>query len=361
MRLLSLIKKEFLAIRNDPRAIAVIIAPTLMQLLLFSFAATTEVKHAEVAIYDMDTSAASRDLIEQLKGSPYITATPSIHSREELRGLIDRRRVIGALIIPSGFAAKLARGEAQVQTIFDGRRSNTAQVVDGYISQMLLLYQQGLGVTSPVLIESRYLYNPSIEIFWWNVPNLFGSITMLLAIILSALSIAREKELGTFEQILVSPLRPHEILLGKLIPGVLISTLMSTVVLTLAVFCYGVPFLGSFALLYLGVVIFLFAVSGIGLFISSLCKTQQQAILGSVVFLIPSFLMSGFATPAENMPVWLQHLSNLIPLKYYIIFIKGVFLKDISFILALPLLLKMLALGCASFAAALALFKKKVG
>ncbi|MDR2099958.1 MAG: ABC transporter permease [Campylobacteraceae bacterium] len=361
MRLFALIKKEFLAIKNDRRSLFVIIAPPLLQIFIFSFAATTEVKHISLAVFDKDGSYQSREFIQSLKGSKHIENLINIHNYDDAKSMIDNRKIIGFIVIPNGFSKNLGTEDSKIQLILDGRRSNTAQIVDGYIQQILMQFQSKDAVKNPLEINSRYFYNQNLNNFWWIVPNLFCSVTMLLAVILSALSITREKELGTFEQILVSPLRPHEILLGKLIPGLIISILVSSLILSLAAFYFEVPFRGSLLMLYMGVIIFLFTISGVGLFISSLCKTQQQAILGSFVFLLPSFLLSGFATPVENMPLWLQPISDFIPLKYYIALIKGLFLKDISFAVAAPLFVKMFLLGVVSLTAALVLFKRKIG
>ncbi|MDR1554436.1 MAG: ABC transporter permease [Campylobacteraceae bacterium] len=362
MRLFALIKKEFLAILNDKKSMFVIIVPPLFQILVFSFAATTEVKHVNLAVFDNDGSHQSRELIQELRGASYIENLVSMQNYDEGTKLVNTKKIAGFIVIPDGFAKNLGTGDSKIQLILDGRRSNTAQVVDGYVTQTVMKFQaKGEGAQNPLEIYLRYLYNPNLTNFWWIVPNLFGSITMFLAIILSALSITREKELGTFEQILISPLNSYEILLGKLIPGFIISVAVSSVILLLAIFCFKVPFHGSLLMLYLGVGIFLFTISGVGLFISSLCKTQQQAILGSFIFLLPSFLLSGFSSPIENMPLWLQPLSDFVPLKYYITLIKGIFLKDISFAVAFPLLLKMFLLGVFSISAALILFKKKTG
>ncbi|MDR2341845.1 MAG: ABC transporter permease [Campylobacteraceae bacterium] len=361
MRLFALIKKEFLSIKNDKKSLFIIIVPPLFQIFVFSFAATTEVKYVDLAIFDRDGSSQSREFIQELKGSSYVRNLISTQNYDEAKKMVDIKKIIGFIVIPDDFAENLGTQDSKIQLILDGRRSNTAQIVESYVSQTLMRFQaRDVTQKNPLDIYSRYLYNQNLTNFWWIVPNLFGSITMMLAIILSALSITREKELGTFEQILVSPLSPIEILLGKLIPGFIISILISSVILLLAFFYFGVPFHGSFLILYLGVTIFLFTISGVGLFISSICKTQQQAILGSFIFLLPSFLLSGFSSPIENMPLWLQPLSDFIPLKYYIILIKGVFLKDISFEIAIPLLVKMFLLGVFSLGTALILFKKRM-
>ncbi|MDR3177507.1 MAG: ABC transporter permease [Campylobacteraceae bacterium] len=360
MKLFALIKKEFLSIKSDRKSLFIIIVPPLLQIFVFSFAATTEVKYVDLAIFDRDGTSQSRELIQQLKGSSYVRNLISMQNYQEAKKMVDMKEIIGFIVIPDDFTENLGTENSKIQLILDGRRSNTAQIVEGYVSQTLMKFQAKDGGQSPLEIYARYLYNQNLTNFWWIVPNLFGSITMMLVVILSALSITREKELGTLEQILVSPLNSFEVLFGKLIPGFLVSTVMSTVILMLAFFYFEVPFHGSLVILYLGVTIFLFTISGVGLFISSVCKTQQQAILGTFLFLLPSFLLSGFSSPIENMPLWLQPVSDLIPLKYYIVLIKGVFLKNISFAAAFPLLAKMFALGVVLLGAALILFKKKV-
>ncbi|MDR2635271.1 MAG: ABC transporter permease [Campylobacteraceae bacterium] len=359
MRLLALIKKELLSIRSDKKSMLIIIALPLVQILIFSFAATTEVRYMDLAVFDQDGSYQSKEFVQEIKGSKYVRDLTNVQNYETAQKMIDTQKIIAFVVIPDGFSKNLGTQDSQIQLILDGRRSNTAQVVEGYISQILMKTQSK--DESPLDLQMHYLYNQNLNNFWFIVPNLFGSITMLLAIILCSLSLTREKELGTYEQILVSPLSSYEILLGKLIPGLLISIGVSTLVLCLSIFVYEIPFLGSLALLYVGVIIFLFTISGVGLFISAVCKTQQQAILGSFVFLLPSFLLSGFTTPVENIPSWLQPLSDLIPLKYYIIFIKGIFLRGMEFHTALPLLIKMFLLGIVSLGAAFILFKRKNG
>lgn len=359
-RLLALIKKEFLAIKNDKKSLFVVIVPPMIQVLIFSFAATLEVKHMNLAFLDKDGSAKSQALIRTIEGSSYVETLTRAKSYEEGAALINKQEVLAFLVIPDGFAKNLGTAASKLQIILDGRHSNTAQIAEGYINRMVLEFEAREGLKTPVQLSPRNFYNQNLDNFWWIVPNLFGSITMVVAMILTSLSIARERELGTFDQILVSPLRPFEILLGKLLPALLISLAESTIILLAAVYFFGVPLNGSLPILYLGVFVFLFSIAGVGLFISAISGTQQQAILGSFVFLLPSFLLSGFATPVENMPLWLQPLTDFIPLKYYLILIKGVFLKDISFELALPLIIPMFLLGLASMGVAMLFFKRKI-
>ncbi|MFV0481672.1 MAG: ABC transporter permease [Campylobacteraceae bacterium] len=359
-RIIALIKKEILAILNDRKSLFVVIVPPLMQLLIFAFSATTEVKNLNLAVMDKEGSYYSKELIQKIKGSTYVNKLYDVQSYKSGEELINTKEVIAFLVIPDNFSKNLGFDNSKVQMILDGRRANTAQISEAYINQILLNFTSGLYQDeSGIEIYSRNLYNPNLNNFWWIVPNLFGSITMLVAIILSALSIARERELGTFEQILVSPLKNYEILLGKFLPGLIISLLESTIILFIAIYLFKVPFVGSIWLLYLGAVVFLLSISGAGLFISALCNTQQQAILGAFVFLLPSFLLSGFATPVENMPSWLQPATDIIPLKHYILLIRGVFLKDITFDMAVPLLVPMAIFGIVSMALATILFKKR--
>ena len=315
-RLFALIKKEFLAIKNDKKSLMVVVLPPIVQVILFSFAATLEVKNINLALLNQDDSYKSKELIKDLGSSSYIKSLNIVKSYEDGKYEIDKQKVIAFIVIPSNFSKDLEKGSSKIQVIFDGRRSNTSQIVEGYLNQIILNHYKKEQLNSKINIISRNFYNPNLENFWWIVPSLFASISMVVAMLLTSLSIAREKELGTFEQILVSPLSSIEILLGKLLPALFISVLESTFILFVAIYFFGVPLNGSIWLLYLSATVFLFSMSGIGLFISSISNTQQQAILGSFVVMLPSFLLSGFATPVSNMPQWLQPFTDFIPLKY---------------------------------------------
>lgn len=358
-RLFALIKKEFLAIKNDKKSLMVVVLPPIVQVILFSFAATLEVKNINLALLNQDDSYKSKELIKDLGSSSYIKSLNIVKSYEDGKYEIDKQKVIAFIVIPSDFSKDLEKGSSEIQVIFDGRRSNTSQIVEGYLNQIILNHYKKGQLNSKINIISRNFYNPNLENFWWIVPSLFASISMVVAMLLTSLSIAREKELGTFEQILVSPLSSIEILLGKLLPALFISVLESTFILFVAIYFFGVPLNGSIWLLYLSATVFLFSMSGIGLFISSISNTQQQAILGSFVVMLPSFLLSGFATPVSNMPQWLQPFTDFIPLKYYLELIKGIFLKDISFSIALTYLTPMFLFGVISLFGTVIYFKRK--
>ncbi|MFY4819730.1 ABC transporter permease, partial [Aliarcobacter butzleri] len=285
-RLFALIKKEFLAIKNDKKSLMVVVLPPIVQVILFSFAATLEVKNINLALLNQDDSYKSKELIKDLGSSSYIKSLNIVKSYEDGKNEIDKQKVIAFIVIPSDFSKDLEKGSSKIQVIFDGRRSNTSQIVEGYLNQIILNHYKKEQLNSKINIISRNFYNPNLENFWWIVPSLFASISMVVAMLLTSLSIAREKELGTFEQILVSPLSSIEILLGKLLPALFISVLESTFILFVAIYFFGVPLNGSIWLLYLSATVFLFSMSGIGLFISSISNTQQQAILGSFVVML---------------------------------------------------------------------------
>lgn len=347
MRIIAVIKKEIEAIKNDKKSLFIVFFPPLLQIFVFSFSITLEVKDIDLALLSHDSSSYSRQIIEKLEGSKYIKNIISVKNINEGKKLIDSQEVIAFLILPENLAM-----EKKINIILDGRRSNSALIANGYIE--LMAYSLS---SNSLYLEIRNLYNPNLDNFWWIVPNLFGSITMIVALILTSLSIAREKELGTFDQILVSPLYSFEILLGKLLPALFLTMLTSTLVIIISIFLYEIPLLGSIWLLYFGVFIFLFCICSIGLFISSFSQTQQQAFIGAFIFILPSFMLSGFATAIENMPLWLQPVSKLIPLNYYIVFIKGVFLKKFDFYSSLEYLIPMLVLGLISSFVTLLFFR----
>ena len=355
-QLLALIKKEFLAIWSDRKSRAIIIIPPLLQLLLFSFAVTLEVKNINLGILDRDNSVQSQELIRKLADSKTFTHIYRLQNEKDLTHMIDTQKVLATLYIPQNFSKSIASGQAaSLQIIADGRKSNTAQIAQAYIQNAFL----PLYVKNSVII-SRNWYNPNLDNFWWIVPNLMGTLSMIIAMMLTSLSVAREKELGTFEQILVSPISPTVLIIGKTIPPLLISMIEASVIFFAATTFFGVPFMGSVAILYLGLFAFLLSIVGLGLFISSISSTQQQGILGAFVLVVPYILMSGFATPVENMPSWLIPVTDFISLKYFLLLLKGVFLKDISFDIAISLIIPMFILGLVSLFFASWMFRRKI-
>jgi ABC-2 type transport system permease protein len=333
-RIIALIVKELLAILRDPRGRMVIIVPPILQLVVFSYAATLEVKNADIVILNRDSGKWGHELIQRIDGAPTFRNLIRTDNDKVLHDLIERQEVIAALQIGPTFSRDIeARRSGDVQIILDGRRSNAAQIVSGYLGQIIATLADDLATPrqkeSNVGIVPRYWFNPNLTFVWFTVPSLVAIIALLIGLVVTALSVARERELGTFDQLMVSPLRTHEILIGKLAPPMMIGLVHITLYVLAAIFLFGIPLRGSLLLLYGSAIFYLASVVGIGLFISSLSMTQQQAILGAFVFMVPAMLLSGFATPIENMPDWLQPVTFVNPLRYFLIVVKGVFLKDI--------------------------------
>lgn len=333
-RFYALVVKELLAILRDPRGRMVLIMPPILQLLIFAFAATLEVKNVSIAILDQDRGAWSMELIERFRGSPTFDEITFIDSVGQIRGLIDDQLVMAVVHIPQNFSADIAAGRpVDIQMILDGRRSNAAQIVQGYAARIVQGLNQDIAEAlnrpgPPSALIMRSWFNPNLHYHWFTVPSLIGTIGLLIGISVTALSVAREKELGTYDQLLVSPLKPFEILLGKTAPTLLIGLFNGTVFLLIGHLAFEIPFTGSIGLFYISLALYLVSVIGIGLFISTLATTQQQAFLGAFVFAAPAILLSGFATPVENMPDWLQDLTLINPLRHFLVIVNGLFTKD---------------------------------
>lgn len=333
-RIRTLIWKEILAVWKDPKSRVAILVPPFIQLFIFTFAATLDVKNVPIGILNRDNGREAFELVQRFRGSPFFNRIIYLQAVEEIQSFIDRQKGVMVLSIDEQFSRRLNAGKmADVQLILDGRKSNTAQIVAGYTALILQQYNddfaalQGIKQQNVRLVPRNW-YNPNILYYWYNVPSLVAILTMLIGLIVTSLSIAREKELGTFDQLLVSPLRPVEIVLGKMIPGIIIGMLEGSLILLVGVFIFQVPFTGSIFLLFISLFVFVCCIVGIGLFISSLSSTQQQAVLGTFVFMAPSVLLAGFATPIENMPTWLQPVTYIVPLRYMLIISKGIFLKS---------------------------------
>ncbi len=359
-QLLALMKKEFLAIWSDKKSRVIIIVPPILQLFIFSFAVSLEVKNISIGILDRDNSTKSKELIRTLQYSDSFINVYRLQSQKDLQKAIDTQKVIAAVYIPQEFSKDVeSKRTATIQIIADGRKSNTAQIAESYMQNAIVRAFGDIEIQQNIIV-SRNLYNPDLDHFWWILPNLVGAISMIVALLLTALSVARERELGTFEQILVTPLSSTTLIIGKTIPPLLISIVDASFIFSLSILIFGVPFIGSLLILFLGIISFLFSIVGMGLFISSIVSTQQQGILGAFVLVIPYILMSGFATPVENMPEWLIPFTDLVSLKYFLVLLKGVFLKDIGFDIAITLLIPMLILGFISLAGATLMFRKKI-
>ncbi len=330
-RLRAQFTKEVLSILRDPRSRMVVFVPPLLQLLVFAFAATLEVRNVDVAVHNQDAGRWSRELIQRLDGAEFITKVRRVDDSRALRGLIDRGEVIAALDIPADFSRNIAAGDSgRVQVLVDGRRSNSGQITVGYLSAIAAdvgaeAVPEAAGAAAPVVV--RNWFNPNLVYRWFIVPGLTGILALFSALLITALSIARERELGTFDQLLVSPTSTPEIIVSKSLPALAIGTMLGLLMIASGVWLFRIPFSGSFWLLLASMALFILSVVGIGLMISAVSATQQQAILGAFAIGVPAVLMSGFATPVENMPTALQWLAQAIPLTHFLVIVEGSFLK----------------------------------
>ena len=364
LRLFNLIVKEFLAALRDPKARALLIGPPIAQIFIFSFAITQEVKNVTLAVYNQDVGKEGTVLIQRFQHSPTFTKILHLSHREEINPTIDNQVAMAVLVIPQDFSRELYAGrKATVQILLDGRKSNAAPIVGGYAGKIINKFVREslpFGASVGINLETRNWFNVNLDPRKTTIPSLICVLAMVLGIIISGLSIARERETGTFEQLLVSPLTPTEILLGKAIPALVLATCSAVMLIGIAIFMLGIPLQGSFFLLLASLVLFLLSIIGIGLFVSSLSLTQQQAILGVILVMPPCILLSGFATPVENMPDWLQWFTIINPARWFLIIVKGVFLKGMGATEAFLNCVPLIFIALATMTAANVMFRRRM-
>ncbi len=332
-RVLALTIKELLALLRDAASRAVLIGPPIIQLLVFGYAATFELKHVPFVVYNQDQGQLSRELVARFAGSPSFQLLSMVHDQKALGQAIDNKSALMAIDIGPNFSSDLKRGRAtHIQLILDGRDSNTAGLATGYAQSIVTTFngaqiaEHGGTPPSTVLLD-RAWFNPNLDSQWFIVPGICGILTLLVSLLTTGLSVAREREMGTFDQLLVTPMNPTEILLGKALPGFLVGTVEGSLIVLVSIFWFHVPFTGSFLGLYFGLFCFLLSTVGIGLMISSLAVTQQQGLLGVFLFMVPAIVLSGFATPIANMPEVMQYITLLDPLRYFLVILRGSFLE----------------------------------
>ena len=368
-RIFALVKKELLAAVLDKKSRAQIVVAPIIMLFLFSFAVTMEVKNTPFAVLNSDRGEMGQRLISRFSNNRTFSGIIEIKHLSEIHRVIENQESMALLNIPSDFSEKLLSGRSvSLQIILDGRKINSAQILYGYISTITDGFGKELAKTLPIwgkakgpriTISSRQFFNPNLDFIWFTMPVLLVLLTQLLTLIISALSIARERELGTFEQLRVSPLSPIEIIIGKTIPAVGIALGEGIIIHTISTKLFGVPFVGSLVLMFFSFALFSLAVTGIGLFISSLCTTQQQAFLGAFSYMVPAVLLSGFATPIENMPGGLQKLTLINPVRHIIKISIDLYLKDVSLQHMYGELLSLAVTACVTLTFATWFFKKK--
>ena len=365
-RILALMAKEFLALLKDKRSRLVLIVPPLIQLMVFGYAATFDLKNVPYAVYNEDSGAASRELVAAFDGSTAFTQVAQLTHESEIAPLVDSKQVMMVVHAGPRFSADLLDGlPAELQVIVDGRNSNTAMLAINNVREIVDRFNRDWaashgGTLPPSHIEMRAWFNPNLESRWFFLPGIVGILTLLVTMLVTALSVAREREHGTFDQLLVTPLRPVEILIGKTLPGFLIGLVEATVIMLAAVFWFKVPLLGSLFTLYTGIVLFLLSGVGVGLMISSFATTQQQGLLGAFIFMVPAIILSGFATPIRNMPVLVQDITLINPMRYFMEVLRGVFLEGMPFHLLVHQFWPMALIGVVALSIAGWLFRHRM-
>jgi ABC-2 type transport system permease protein len=373
MRLLSLIRKEFIQIVRDPRTLAMTFAMPIMQLVLLGYAATSDVRNLPMVVLDQDKSPASRELLDAYRVADYYRIQFDVRSEADLRELLDQGAARVGIIIPPGYGETIADGRtAQVAFVIDGSDPtvagtalSAAQLIGQAKSTRLAvaqMEQRGQGEAFQPLIDVRtqVWYNPDLESAYYMVPALIGLILQFLATLLTSTSIVRERERGTIEQLIVTPIRPWELIVGKLTPYVIIAFIDTIEVLLAGILLFGIPINGSLSLLLLLAALFLVTTLGIGLFISTISNTQQEAVISSMFTILPSIFLSGLFFPLEAMPTALQAISYAVPLRYFLIVVRGIVLKGVGMEMLWKEVIALSVFGLVIMGAAALRFRKRL-
>ena len=364
-RLWTLIIKEMQSLLRDPQTRAILIMPVILQVLLFPFAATLEVTNATIAVYSEDSGHASVELTQRFAKAKAFSHVLLLRSPQEIQTTIDNQKALLLIRFPAQFSRDIANGNtAPLQLLLDGRNSNSAQIAANYVQQIVQEYQNELigsrAKPNNSELVVRNWYNPNLDYKWFVVPSLIAMITTIGVLIVTSLSVAREREQGTLEQLLVSPLTTWQIFIGKAVPALIVATFQASIVLLIGIFIYQIPFAGSLLLFYGTMLVYGLSLVGFGLLISSLCATQQQAFIGVFVFMMPAILLSGYVSPVENMPVWLQNLTWANPIRHFTDITKQIYLKDANFSIIWHSLWPLLAITATTGSAAYAMFRRKI-
>lgn len=366
-RIRQMIIKEFIQLFRDRRMKAIVFVTPIMQLMLFGYAVTTDVSRITTAYYDLDKSFESRELGRRLEASGYFRIAYRPESPKQVQELLDRSEVLCAVQINRGFSRDLKRRvPTEIQILVDGTDSNTATVAMDYASRIIARFAtefSSAGTVSSVkmIVNSRAWYNPDLKSRNYNVPGVIAIVIMLTCLLLTSMAIVREREIGTMEQLMVTPLRPIEMILGKTIPFAIIGFVDVLLVTIIAVFWFDIPIKGSLQLMPLATAIYLLSVLGIGLFISTISKTQQQALMATFLFYVPAVLLSGFMFPIENMPKLIQYGTYINPLRYFLVIIRGIFLKGSGIAVLWPQMAALFLIGSLVITISSLRFRKRMG
>ncbi len=371
-RLKQMLIKEFIQVFRDKRTRFLLFGPPIIQMLMFGYAATFEIYHVSTAVLDLDHSQESRELISRFSSSRYFDVQRQLTDHRQIDDLINQGTATVGLEIHAGFAENLRKGQtAPLQVIVDATNSNTALIASAYITQIALGFAQDyqrdriyriapqvLEEIPSLQLEQRPWYNPDLRSRWFFVPGIIGSLTLVLVVTLTAFAVVREREIGTLEQIMVTPIRPFEFILGKTLPFFLIGLFDVSLIATVGTFWFEVPFRGHILVLFAGAILFLLCMLGVGLLISTVSSTQQQAMVTSFFFIMPAITFSGFGFPISTMPPWLQYLTYLNPLRYFLVLLRGTYLKGVGMEILWPQMLAMAVLGFSLLTIAVLRFHK---
>ncbi len=365
-RIFALMLKEFLAILKDKKSRMVLILPPVAQIIVFGYAASFDLNNVPYAVYNEDPGEASRELLARFAGSRTFKLYTSIDNDTQIAPLINLGKVLMVIHLGPTFSRDLHRGKTgTIQVILDGRNSNTALIGLNYVHSIVADFNEQWAISHghrvpPARLMVRSWFNETLNSHWFIIPGIVALLTLVVTIEVTSLSVAKEREAGTFDQLLVTPMTPVEILIGKSLPGFIIGTLEATFIILVIVTWFHIPLRGSILALYFGLFTFLLSAIGIGLMISAFSVTQQQGLMGAFLFLVPSVILSGFATPIANMPKFVQDITYLNPLRYFLIVVRSIFLQGASFDLLWSQYWPMALIGIVSLAAAGLLFRGRM-
>ena len=371
-RMRQILLKEFIHLFRDPHARFSLIVPPLLQMLIFGYAASYEVNRVSTAVLDFDHSQESREFLERITASSRFQVRDVLQNEAQIPSLLDHRRVVLVLQIQPGFAELLRKGQtAPVQAVLDGTDSNTALIAVGYINQIANRFaadyqlqladrmKPSLATFAPSIeLQERPWYNANLESRWFFVPGVIGTLVLVSVLQLTSFAVVREREIGTLEQLMVTPISPAELIVGKTLPFLIVGLANVVVVGILGSLWFEVPFRGSVLVLMLGTTLFLSSALGVGLLISTVCQTQQQAFAISFFYISPAIMLSGFGYPITSMPTALQWFTNLDPLRFYLVVLRGTFIKGIGLDVLWPQMIAMAILGAATLTLATLRFHK---
>ncbi len=372
--IINIIIKEFLQLKRDPRLFGIIFIAPIIQLILLGYAANLDINNINTIVYDQDKTEASRDFIDKFESSGYFLVKDYADSYGQIEDEINKGQALWALVIPKDFEKKLERKEqVDVQALFDGSDGNKAGIAFGYVTNVVSKYSQNIlldikdksglkiALSSMITPEIRVWYNPDLKTRYFMLPGIMGLILTIITTTLMAMAIVKEREIGTFEQIIVTPIKPFQLIIGKTVPFVIAGFVDVLLVTAVMVFWFGIPIRGDFLFLMIASFIYVLSALGLGLFISTVSKTQQQAMMVSMFgILLPMNFLSGFAFAIENMPSWIQPITYLIPLRYYITILRGVILKGDGFLQLVPETMVLLGMGILILALSSLRFQKRL-